>query len=150
MSNAYKEVGTMKEIGAQVGDVVALVKWGEKWDEFNSFSREKQYTVGHDCIYSGNGYLMLRDCGDDKHFRIISRANQAQTGPVRTVTRHEIVPGVYGRVAIGRAAGGTVPLGLIDDSGDFDLAARLDADELTAAIATLTAIRDAMQANTTA
>lgn len=72
--------------------------------------------------------------------RKISNAPKApQPSPVRTVTttRQEIVPGVYGKVKV--TAGGYVHVNSMSC-----------AYELTAAIQTLTAIRDAMQANTTA
>lgn len=53
-------------------------------------------------------------------------------GPVRTVTRKEIVPGVYGKVRV------------YDDGAVF-MYATTDRADLTAAIETLTAIKEAME-----
>lgn len=70
--------------------------------------------------------------------RKISNATKAShLGPIRTMTttRHEIVPGVYGRVVVER-----------ESNGDLFIDARnmQGSAELTAAIETLTAIRDAL------
>lgn len=54
-----------------------------------------------------------------------------QDSPVRTVTRKEIVPGVYGNV-------------VVDYEGGIRMDTTTSADDLTAAIETLTAIRDAL------
>lgn len=60
------------------------------------------------------------------------------TGPVRTVTRKEIVPGNYGAVVLHRADDGV------------DISVELHSDDLSgicAAIATLTEIADALEDN---
>lgn len=127
------EVGTLQEIGAKVGDVVELVAWGLVWNKYNDHARGKHYTVGEDRLDSGRGYFMIGDAhGRDKRWRIISRANQ---GPVREVTRKEIVPGVYGKVRVHDPGSKYVRI---------NVDAAMDADELTATIDTLTQIRDAM------
>ena len=137
---AYPKQGTLKDIGAQVGDVVALVKWGGKWDAFNDFARDKRYTVGDDRIDSGSGYIMIHDCGDDKLFRIISRANP--TGPVRTVTRTEIVPGVYGIVDLAGVDKDMVQIRLQSTAA---LKTWFTASDISYAIQTLTQILGAME-----
>lgn len=88
------EVGTLKEIGAQVGDVVREAHFPSK-----------KVIAYHD----GEPEPWVLECqetkeidywaGDYAGWRIISRS-QDQTGPVRTVTRREIVTGVYGKVVV--------------------------------------------------
>lgn len=141
------EVGTLKEIGAQVGDVVELVAWGPVWNKNNDFARGKHYTVGEDSVDSGTGYFMIGDAHwRDKRWRIISRANQ---GPVREVTtvRKEIVPGLYGKVAVSGGREGEVGISISISKNSF---VHMTADELSTTISTLQTIRDAMQANATA
>jgi hypothetical protein len=71
-------------------------------------------------------------------------------GPVRTVTRKEIVGGVYGRLYIDRQAGGDGRRILIDlaningERKDGAVSQGWSYDELRAAIATLTEIADAL------
>lgn len=92
------------------------------------------------------------EVGTMKEVRPESRAT---ISPVRTVTttRQEIVPGVYGRVEVEKAPYGMVAIMIaqvwtrLDGCSDRSHAI-LTTDELTDAISTLTAIRDAMQANT--
>lgn len=132
------EVGTLKDIGAQVGDVV----------EWSGGTGLRRWNIG---LISGGNYYE----GDDHEaplskqpcWRIISRANQ---GPVREVTRKVIVPGVYGVVEVGSWSGpnNMVCLGIMQDwstgVGKEKGPVVMDADELTAAIDTLTAIRNSM------
>ena len=66
---------------------------------------------------------------------LIAEWTDAPTGPVRTVTRSEVVRGEYGRVVV-TAAGGT----WMRDC--------FTADELRVSIATLTEIADALEAPT--
>lgn len=106
-----KEVGTLEEIGAEVGD---MVEW-----LYNGWVRE----VTEESKYSLN-------CDD---YRIVRKA---AAGPVRTVATKEIVPGVYGKVRVGRGMGESVSVFICDY---FTKA------ELTAAIDTLTQIRDALK-----
>lgn len=61
-----------------------------------------------------------------------------EVGPVRTVTKREIVPGRYGSVDVSRAG---------DEVGVY-MTGMITHAELTAAIATLTEIRDAMEPST--
>lgn len=71
------------------------------------------------------------------------------TGPVRERTIREIVPGVYGRLRISHYdPGRALSVRFVTRTGlDFDGApASLTTSELDAVIATLTAIRDAMEA----
>lgn len=122
------EVGTLKEIGAQVGDVV----------EWNGGERPHQWTIT--LIRGGNyyeGYDHVDSLSDWPHWRIISRANQ---GPVREVTRKEIVPGVYGQIRVydEPCEKGHVCLGSVKVSYHWTV------DELTAALDTLTQIRAAL------
>lgn len=87
--------------------------------------------------------------------RKISNAHKAaQTGPVREVTtvRKEIVPGLYGRVEVAKAPEGIVAIMIAQvwsrlDGGIDRSHALMSQDELTAAIDTLTQIRDAMENN---
>lgn len=105
----YKTTGTLKEIGANVGDVVVDVRCGELFE------------VTQDLI----------DRSKCPYYRIFFLATP--TGPVRTVTRKEIVSGVYGKVRVDMLGGIGVEVQELHD-----------AEELTAAIATLTEIRDAL------
>ena len=66
-------------------------------------------------------------------------------GPVRTRTVTEIVPGVYGRLEIDTFNHLGVAVGFVNSDGVCRFAVRLAADELTAAIETLTQIRDALK-----
>ncbi len=80
--------------------------------------------------------------------KIPNAPNSAQPGPVRTVTtaRHEIVDGHYGHLRVTRCP--AYPMGVV--SIDLMYHGWWSENELTGLIDTLTAIRDAMQANTTA
>lgn len=126
------ETGTVREIGAKLGDVLERSDGGD---------------VGHTFEVMDNCHLKVRYGSGDAQvisrgwywnsciFRIISRATPQPdlTGPVRTVTRKEIVPGVYGKVQV---------------FGSLNVSTELmqGADELRAAIATLTQIADALEA----
>lgn len=74
--------------------------------------------------------------GADKDI-IAEWSDATEVGPVRTVTRHEIVPGKYGNVTVW-------------GDGWPSVKGVSNIDELTDATTTLTTIRDAIQANTTA
>jgi hypothetical protein len=90
------------------------------------------------------GYCWLpsgRHCSDPDGcpFDLIAEWNE---GPVREVTRKEIVPGEYGRIKI--ASGRTetsVPINILPSTRGF----YLNAAELRAAAATLTEIADALE-----
>lgn len=138
---AYPEQGTLKEIGAKVGDVV---EWPGTC----------QYDIMQDgSVLSIPGRIKLKDGikYHGRHFRIISRASDKPTSPVRTVTttRKEVVPGIYGRISIHKNAhdDGRVLVRLADSAGEVNLencGHYMTSEELTAAIATLTEIRDAL------
>ena len=78
-----------------------------------------------------------------------AEAELAPTGPVRTVTRKEIVPGVYGKVSIHQLRGdnGQVYLALLSCPADKVNTAhvQMTATELRAAVATLSEIADALE-----
>jgi hypothetical protein len=124
----FKEVGTLAEIGAQVGDVVES---GSGW----------VHTLDHDDIES----FM------DDDYRIIRRASDAKpAGPVitETVKRQRIIPGIYGRVSIHELGEhGIQYFALVDSVSDKERTAHvaMNAAELRAAIATLTEIADALE-----
>ena len=64
-------------------------------------------------------------------------ADDTPTGPVRTVTRKEVVPGVYDGLDVGQAVDGHVFIAM----GIH----RVDAEAIDALIAHLTVIRDALE-----
>lgn len=124
------EVGTLNEIGAQVGDVVRA--WYHQCKKVIAYNGGAARPWRLECQET----KIIGDWkGNTNIWRIISRANQAHNGPVRTVTRttHEIVPGVYGKVHVHAC-------------GDFTIDPCAH-DELAAAIDTLQTIRDAMRSN---
>lgn len=129
----YPEVGTLKEIGISEGDRAVLVsptdcEWCGWIGVFDGHVLNLEKGGFFDPAYD-------REYG--RRYRTISRT---QPSPVRTVTttRQEIVSGEYGKVVVG------------DEDVIWVEGSMQDAEELTAVIDTLTAIRDAMQANTTA
>ena len=93
----------------------------------------------------GSGFMSFttdghRFCADEHHTDIIAEWTEAPTGPVRTVTRKEIVPGVYGRVRVydETCEHGHVCMGL-------PASYHWTAPELRAAVATLSEIADALE-----
>ncbi|MCU0803421.1 MAG: hypothetical protein MUD11_16975 [Rhodobacteraceae bacterium] len=158
-----REVGTLAEIGARVGDVVECL---DNTEVRNSYSKGGYYVVGAD---DDLGFPVEPD-GDFGAFRIIRRApdaapvsilgahdgklpddlydiiadNPAPAGPVITETVRRIVPGVYGRVMVHSHDCGAVSL---DFCGQFGVSSAevLTATELRATIATLTEIADALE-----
>lgn len=79
-----------------------------------------------------------RDCGD-----LVSEwPDTATTGPTRTVTRTEIVPGVYGRVSVKKVMPGHDPSKTVNVAIP---SAHLTADELDAAAAVLTELAKAVR-----
>ena len=129
------EVGTLNEIGAQVGDVVAI--GCDMADVIEVSKGHGPYT--HLLRFHGKNLGQIWFEGDSsvKEWRIVSRA---QPSPVRTVTTttREIVPGVYGHIEVSQ-------YGTVRVNGWL-----YDMDDLNEAISTLQTIRDAIQANTTA
>jgi hypothetical protein len=120
------ERGHMEELSLKEGDVIECL---DDYSALGSLTVGKKYTVGIDGLFED-------DEGDrfawsSATFKVVSRAVQ---GPVRTVTRKEIVPGVYGKVQV---------------FGSLNVSTELmqGAAELRAAISTLTQIADALEDN---
>ena len=132
------EVGTLQEIGAQVGDVVEYTAIGEpefKPEVFTIAAWVDDIPYSTDQIVGGDESLRT---DSSAIFRFISRANQ---GPVREVTRKEIVPGVYGPLTI-RATDELGPVQLeINGTTGRTWFNKSDVESL---VNTLTQIRDAM------
>lgn len=70
-------------------------------------------------------------------------AKWVDDGPVRTVTRQEIVPGTYGRLGVGEAIGGVVAVGWVGHHNTPY--PRLTADELDAAARVLAQLAEALR-----
>lgn len=149
-SDAAPEVGTLQEIGAQVGDAVENI----------DFENEVYYVQGSNDPY-GRGLLWASkekahtkgDLWNSREYgwRIISRA-QAQSSPVRTVTttRQVIVPGVYGPWWISPYIGDEIMVTIGMRNSKDDTMQHLTSDELDGAIKYLVSVLDAMKANTAA
>lgn len=90
----YKEIGTLAEIGASVGDVVEWLGNEMRESDFVSYEIDS-IDAGTYHAKGCPGWFHLRW---DDDWRIVPRA-QPQ-GPVITETVKRIVPGVYGRVVI--------------------------------------------------
>lgn len=94
------EVGTLGEIGANVGDVVAMHQWMR-------VDQSKLYGIEMIVRDDGGVSFINQDGRKDgfaptcpHHFRMIRRASDAKPGPVREVTRKEIVAGRYGIINV--------------------------------------------------
>lgn len=124
---AGPEQGTLKEIGAKVGDVVRYEQWVPHGHNRTIAEITTPYWLDN------YGEEMAQD---SPYWRIISSAIEAPTSPIRTVTRKEIVPGVYGEVKVHDPGSKYVRI---------NIDAAMDITSLTAAIETLTQIRDAME-----
>ena len=147
ISPAHPEQGTLKEIGAKPGDVVELVESGDGDFIGDVGTYDGENVVCND--WSGK-HWQGEDGPYGHRWRIISHASETPTSPVRTVTttRQEIVPGVYGRVAIEACDEDWVDMHMtFRDGQKAGRGVRLTADELTAAIKTLTEILGALQNN---
>ena len=129
------DIGTLRDLNVQVGDVV---KWLVG-------STPVEYTIG---LILGDRYYECDDYEDELSnsaaWRIISRASQPSPVITETVTTQRIVPGVYGRVSIAGSSQTSVELEFVGEYGPTGRS-RLSQAELTSAITTLTAIRDAMK-----
>ena len=124
---AYPETGTLQEIGAKAGDVV---EWDGHINHTIHDIQDGKYHISE--TNDNSGYKFWWSVSpSDQNWRIISRASEAKPSPVREVTRKEIVAGVYGDVEV-------------SDHGEVRVAWMDGEAQLTAAIATLTEIRDAM------
>ena len=88
--------------------------------------------------WDGSPHFPFNEDLDSPH--LIAEWTEAPTGPVRTVTRKEIVPGVYGRVRVydETCEHGHVCMGLPPPY-------HWTATELRAAVATLSEIADALE-----
>lgn len=127
----HQETGTLAELNVQVGNVVECV---------GNYCAEASLDIGG--MYEiGDKGLPIDNQGDqflwtNAQFRIVSRAKPQ--GPVITetvtTTTKRIVNGVYDRVEVQKHGS---MVGIIID-------AYFTVDDLTAAIETLTQIRDAM------
>lgn len=120
--------GYMDELNLKEGDVVECLN---DCRALGSLTVGKQYTVGRDGLFED-------DEGDrfawsSATFEVVSRASQ---GPVRTVTRKEIVPGVYG----------VLEVAVVEDWVGIEMSVLgAGPEELRAAIATLVQIADALE-----
>lgn len=125
------EVGRVNDIGAMPGDVVECVK-GE-----GAFTWGKKYKIRDDGrLVDDFGALwpLVGGTPPASKFKIVTDAPQP-AGPVRTITRKEIVPGVYGQVVV------------CDEGNSCRVRYMRDAVTIRAAIATLSEIADAMEEN---
>lgn len=125
-----KTIGTLEEIGAQVGDTVEFIKGGRYGPHEHGVGQHATIPIRGNVFFEGLGEFTR---SYDAVFRIVTRAAKS---PVRTVTRKEIVPGAYGWVTVSDETADGVRIGFA--------VARMSKSDLTAAIATLTEIRDAM------
>lgn len=127
--------GTLADLGVQVGDVVECVKAGYK----------TTITSYVDGSFYGTGIDHCAPYDEMAIFRLISRAQPK--GPVitETVTTKRIVAGDYGRVRVNWCDGNETCFQL--RGGHWTAAVKFSRDDLTAAIETLTAVRDAMPQN---
>lgn len=136
------KIGTLREIGAKKGDVVAFHEDGEYKFTIGWLNESSAYGTAQHCgrEFSDNWSLTAT-----KTWRIVSPAEP--TGPVRTVTRttREIVPGIYNRLGVGEQSGDCIWVGLVENDGDYDLGSLLNASQLRALAATLTEIADALE-----
>ena len=143
---AYPKQGSLKEIGARIGDVVEDGE-GKKYDMVTisksiKHSSAKFYKNGELVALEIDG--LAHQAAEDSFmpiWRIISRAPESPTSPIRTVTRttKEIVPGVYGAVEVYNIDDGD-QIGVTMDCG-------MSPAELRAAAITLTEIADALEDN---
>lgn len=113
------EVGTLQELNVKPGDVVG--------------SASKPEAGTFRIIESDMTRLDKFTCAD---YRIISRASTTQSH-VRTVTRKEIVPGVYGPLNVIASIGGLVSMQIVKE-----FMTKGEVDEL---LDNLTAIKEAME-----
>ena len=128
------KIGTLREIGAKKGDVVTF----DQESEYRFIvERVDGYTVYGYTVDGGRSYEDSWSLDSANNWRIVS--HDAPTGPVRTVTRREVVPGVYDGLEVGSAANGRVFLAMP--------IANLSQEAIDALIANLTVIRDALEDN---
>jgi hypothetical protein len=117
------KIGALIELNVKPGDMVLHVESGVLHTVFYVFEGCSGYR-------STNGkWLASNDA-----WRIVSRSGHNKLGPVRTVTRRDVVPGIYGRVCV-------------EETGVVSCESMRSPAELRAAAATLTEIADALAAH---
>lgn len=136
------EIGTLKELNVKPGDVVEAL--GGRTFKVTKVVGEKVYAM-----VQSEGYESR--IVSNAPYRIISRANPS---PVRTVTRKEIVPGVYGKVSVQGKWKDKVGIAIVGSPIDAESSVtvlighvQLSSDELRAAAETLIQIADALENN---
>jgi len=108
---------------------------GRKVQIHEEADNEGAQFYSQDCgLYFADGTFSYGETTSCANLDLIAEWTEAPTGSVRTVTRKEIVPGVYGNVIVWN-----------DGSGDVIVMNMRTATELRAAIVTLTEIADAME-----
>lgn len=108
------------------------------WSQTNTYRWSDKSGDGSE-IWADNGSFLI---GEDSASDLIAEWPTETTGPVRTVTRKEIVPGVYERLTVAPAENGNVAVKFNGALGSYSM---LSASELRAAIATLTEIAEALE-----
>lgn len=126
------KIGTLREIGAKKGDVVTF---NDETEYRFTVDRVEGYTVYGHAVDGLVNYDDNWSLDGSDNWRIASPAET--TGPVRTVTRKEIVIGQYGIVNVEADR----PTG----NPRIIVSAVPTPAELRAAIATLTEIADALE-----
>jgi len=100
-------------------------------------ARGFEWADEHDWAWRADGTFDIRrlECDEDLIAEWVDEPAAPQpAGPVRTITRKEVVPGTYGDV-------------FVDEDGDVRVGYMSDAADIRAAIATLSEIADAMEEN---
>lgn len=138
------EIGSLASLNAQPGDVIEYTAIGEpmfKAEAFTFGGWVDGVPYASDHVLGSEDECLRTDA--KAVFKMLRRA--APTGPVRTVTRKEIVPGSYGGVEVTHVDYATEARGA-------NVCIRIDngfgPDSLRAAIATLAEIADALEAST--
>ena len=131
------QIGTLSDIGAQVGDVVQYGDGG-----CSTITRIDGRYFSKDA----EGYSA--PLCEDANFRIIRRSN-SPASPIRTVTVQEVVPGIWGKVSIheARPDSGGYYIAMVDNlwhKGNT-IHAAMTIDDIDKAISVLTEIREAMK-----
>lgn len=134
VEEVYLEEGSLKEIGAKVGDVVEWCGNDMRENEFVSYEIDSVNGAYYHAKGSPACIMMM----SSDHWRIISRASDNPKSPVRMVTRKEIVPGVYGGVEVVASSDDCHVWVCINEKNP------MSANELRAAAKTLTDIADAL------
>lgn len=119
----------------KIGDKVRITRNTRGWNKDRIPSAGKEFTLSHQTgVWDGEESWGVTD--PDCYYRYKESEMELVVGPVRTKTVTEIVDGDYGKVHVSTYDETRARIGI--DS-------IMNAKELTDAIATLTAIRDALQ-----